>query len=329
MILTSSPADFASAYKDNYFSFEEVDPSEPVEVLFYDESEEVVGVRRFAGLESLATSPKAFLLRRLSPEPVENSACLFVLPDSRTTSLAVEYNYGDDMTPAILFTSAHHDCEPNSPMGDKEQWRTISAGECDEMAFSLDEGGFVRASLVVGGTPRALIGAYTAPKKCVALFVLNVNYLLSRGLVPEGCKEFDVEFSIGGEPSTTIHYRLRTSHPSDVRLAWLNEWGGVSYHTFHSPVGERLRTERKVCETPSGSVVLGVESWIESALDSGMLAEGESHHLAELLTSPRVWRKGAEGFEPQIITSSEATMVGGELRRVSLVVRPAKRALNP
>ena len=329
MILTSSPADFASAYKDNYFSFEEVDPSEPVEVLFYDESEEVVGVRRFAGLESLATSPKAFLLRRLSPEPVENSVCLFVLPDSRTTSLAVEYNYGDDMTPFILFTSAHHDCEPNAPMGAEEQWRTISSGECDEMAFCLNEGGFVKASLVVGGTSRALIGAYVAPAKCMALFVLNADYILSRGLLPEGCEEFDVTFFIGGTLSNTIHYRLKESHPSDVRLAWLNEWGGVSYHTFHRPVGQKLLSKRKVCETPSGSVVMGVESWIESTLDSGMLPEGESHHLAGLLASPRVWCKGTEGFEPQIITSSEATMVGGELRRVSLTIRPAKRVFNP
>ncbi len=329
MILTSSPADFASAYKDNYFSFEEMEPSAFADVVFYDENEEVVGVRCFSGRESVATSPRAFLLRKLSPEPVESDECGFLLPTSRTTTLAVEYNYGEDLTPNILFTAAHHDCEPNSQMGAEEQWRTISTGECDEIGFCLDEGAMAKVVLLLNGIPRAMIGAYTASAKCVALFMLNMDNILSRKLLPEGTEEFDIMCVVGTTLCSTIHYRIKESHPSDVRLAWLNEWGGVSYHTFHRPVGQKLLSKRKVCETPSGSVVTGVESWIESTLDSGMLSEVEAHHFSELLSSPRVWRKGAEGFEPQIITSSDALMVGGELRRVSLTIRPAKRTQNP
>lgn len=324
MKLTKSPADFASAMEENYFSFEEVEPSEHSEVIFYDESDNVVAVRRFVGCECINTSPKAFLLHRLAPEPVVEG-CGFMKPVARDASLSVEYDYGNEITPLILFTAAHQAYAANSAMGAKEQWRTIAPAERDEIGFCVMPQTTVEAYFSADGEVFTLLESFTPDFKGVLLFVLSTEDLVARSLLAEGTKEFMVRFTINRKRCTTLHYRLADVHPTDVRLAWLNKQGGVSYHTFHAPVQQRLRTHSIECETPNGSVVMEKQSWVESRLDSGELSEGEAHILAELLTSPRLWRVGAEGCEPQIILSSEGTMAAGKLRRVSLTIRPAQK----
>mgnify|MGYP003299308447 CR=1 FL=1 len=324
MELKNYPNDFASAYADNHFSFAEVDPANPTDVVFYDAKGDIVALRRYVGRESFESSPNTLLCRLLSPEPLAKvSECGFVRPEGRDALLSVEYSDGEKVTPQILFTSSHYNHSANTVMGGVEQWRTIASGECDEVAFCVASGVTLSASLWVDGAMMTTIGSYTAPTKGVVLFEVAADNLLSRLRNPENVSECDLRFDINGVECAMLHYRWRSACRSDVRVAWLNTEGGISYHTFRL-ANKTIHRSSKECDTLLGRQMMSVESWIESVLLSEVLSSVEARALSEILTSPRLWICSDEGFEPQVILSHKLLLEGDGVRRMTLTIRPAK-----
>ncbi len=323
MELTKSPADFASAHADNLFSFVDVDALSPQELIFYDANGDMVTARRYVGYESIDTSPKSILLRMLSPEPLADIAqCKFLHPEGRDALLSVEYDGGEGLTPEILFTSSHHDHTANSIMGDMEQWRTIASGEYDEVAFCLAEGATITVNLYADGRSQLLCG-FTATTKGVVLLALSADDIISRMALFTDSSTFELRFVIGDRICAVIHYRLRSPHPSDVRLAWLNREGGISYHTFRLAQKSLHRSSRE-CASSSGDAVVSAESWTERNVESEVLSIAQTDQLSEVLSSAKLWICRSEGFEPQILLSSQLILVGEGARRINLSVRSAK-----
>lgn len=326
MILSKTPADFASAYADNLFEFEEVDMTYPCELIFYDAGGNIVALRRYAGQQSVTTSPRAILKRLISPEPLaEVAKCEFVRPEGRDATLSVEYDDGEQVTPEVLFTSSCYNHTANSPMGSSEQWRTIAAGECDEVAFAVTEGATLAARLLVDGIEHAQLGSFTSPAKGVVLFALVADDVLSSVAESRLQEGFDICFDLNGRECAQLHYRLRSAHNSDVRLAWLNAEGGISYHTFHRPTKSLHRSSREYA-TASGREVASVEVWSECHLVSEVLPATELQQLlAGVLSSPRLWLRSEDGsYSPQLLLTSQAPLQGDGAGRVSLTLRPSQ-----
>lgn len=324
MELKNYPNDFSSAHADNAFSLVNVDPTSPVDVIFYNVDGDIVALRRYVGCERVDSSPKSILLRMLSPEPLAKvEECCFVCPEGRDALLSMEYDGGEGYTPEILFTASHHNHSANTIMGEQEQWRTIAPGECDEVAFCVASEATISATLWVDGVMQSEVADFTPSSNGVVLFALSANDLLSRLRKPEDVSAFDLQFDIDGARCAVVHYRLGTPSRSDVRLAWLNHEGGISYHTFRCPTITTHRTSKE-CDTPSGRQVVSVESWMERKVQSQVLSVAEAQRLSEVLSSPRVWLCTEGGFESQIILSHELPLEGEGARRMTLSLRPAK-----
>lgn len=327
MKLKNYPADFASAYADNPFSFEEVDITSPCELIFYDADGNVVALRRYVGQQSLTTSPRAILQRLISPEPLaEVARCEFVRPEGRDATLSVEYDDGEQMTPEILFTASRYDHAANSPMGSSEQWRTIAPGECDEVAFVVTEGATLSARLLVDGIEHAQLASFTSPAKGVVLFALAADDVIERVADLELEGGFDICIDLNGRECVQLHYRLRSAHNSDVRLAWLCAEGGICYHTFHRST-RSLHRSSTVRTTSTGQEVARGEMWSESRLVSEVLPAVELHQLLTgILSSPCLWLRQKDGsYTPQLLLTSEAPLQGDGAGRVSLLLRSAQR----
>lgn len=323
MELTKSPADFASAHADNLFSFVDVDETSLQELIYYNANDEMVAIRRYVGCNSIDTSPKSILLRMLSPAPLANiTQCGFLRPEGRDAMLSLEYDGGEALTPMILFTSSHHNHTADSIMGSWEQWRTIAPGECDEVAFCLSEGATIVANVSAGGRSQ-MLGSFTATTKGVVLFALSADDILSRAPLAADSSAFELRFAIGGRLCALIKYRLRSPHHSDVRLAWLNREGGISYHTFRL-AERRLHRSSVECASSSGREVVSAESWVEQTLQSEVLSQAQTDQLSELFSSANLWICDNEGIEPQILLSSELLLEGEGARRITLSVRSAK-----
>ncbi len=324
MILKSSPADYASAYdQNNQFCFEGVDPATPTEILFYDGSGAIVGARRYASCGSIATSPNSFLRRMLNPHPYHLAGCNLFRVTDRDVVLSVGYNDGADRTSPIHFTASQGRIPNPTAWGGMEQWRTISAGERDEIVFKLPKGCRIDVECRFDGEEEgSVVCTQSIATNGIYLFVVDADEILA--LRPEA-EVFEVVVEMSGSVIAQIHFEVARSLEGSVRLAWLNAEGFISYHTFRGVADERVVTHRSECETPLGTQTLGVESWRESTLRSGYLSAEGVERLAGIATSLRVWRIRGENAEPQALLSHTITTLGNGARQVELTIRPAQK----
>lgn len=327
MNLTSSPADYASAYdQNNQFCFEGVDPAVPTEIVFYDGKGVVLGGRRYAQREKITTSPQSFLQRMLSPHPYTLRGCQIFRAEDRSVALSVGYNDGANRSPVVHFTAAQGRVPSPTALGGFEQCRTLSAGECDEVIFKLPNGARLSAEcrFESEGSGRVLCEKSITTSDLYAV-VVDADEILA--LCPSA-DSFDFVVTMSGSVIGRIHYEVVPAVAGSVRLAWLNTDGFISYHTFRGTSSERLVTSRSECQTQGGTQTLSVESWHERTIRSGYLSAEGVERLAGIVTSPRVWRVTADGVEPQTLLSHTISTLGSGARQVELTLRPASKLVR-
>lgn len=327
MNLTSYPADYASAYdQNNQFCFDGVDPTVPTEIVFYDGKGVVVGARRYAQREKITASPQSFLQRMLAPHPYNLRGCQIIRAEDRSVALSLGYNDGASRTHIVHFTPSQGRVPSPTALGGYEQWRTISAGECDEVVFKLPKGASLSAECrfegEVGGT---VMCEDSIEISDIYAVIVDADEILA---LRPSAESFDFVVIMSGAVVGKIHYEVTPAVAGSVRLAWLNTDGYISYHTFRGTPSERLVTSRSECQTQSGTQTLAVESWRESTLRSGYLTAEGVERLAGIATSPHVWRVTADGAEPQTLLSHTITTLGRGARQVELTLRPARRAFR-
>lgn len=325
MKLTTYPADYSSAYDDNHFCFEEVDVATPTEIAFLDADSQTLGARRYASQATIATSPRSLLHRLLAPEPCLMDKCGCVAPEGRSAAIVVTYNDGAELSPLVHFTASHTPTLLHEVMGgERAQERTISSGECDELAFRASQGDRLSVTCAFDGDVIShIIYMGEVAAEGINLFVVNCDAILARSRT-SNVTSFKLTFTLAGSLLAKLNYRVLPAVKGATRLAWLNRDGYISYHTFRTPAEERLVTSRSECRTPSGTLTLGVESWRESTLRSGYLSAAEMERLAGLVASPRVWKIAEGAFEPQILLSHTTLTGGSGAHTLELTLRPAK-----
>lgn len=326
MELISYPADYSSAHKENYFLFEGVDVATPTEICFYDGAGELLGARRYVARESILSSPRTFVERLLSPEPILSERLECCTPKGREAALAVGYNNDTDRSPVIHFTASHSDVPLRAMMGQGAHRRTISLGECDEVAFRAAEGD----NLVVTATLNNKVGIHiihnsTLPQGGINVLIVNPAHIIAKLQPREEVEAIHLTLSVGGQKLGTLHYTIIPAVKGSTRLAWLNRDGYISYHTFRKTEQEELKTSRSECETPSGTLTLGGESWRERRLYSGYLSAEQEEQLLGIVTSPRVWMITPEGAVPQAILSHSVATQGKGAHTLELTIRPSRK----
>ena len=325
MKLVSYPTNYSSLFDDNYFRFEEVDASTPTEILFLREDGEPLGARRYVGREVIETSPKSLLRRVLAPQPRAAAKCEFVAVDDRDVALMVVYNENSMRTPTARFTACHTPLDRLALFGLQEQKRTISRGEFDEVAITAPAGVTLEAYCsLAGGTKRNLARMLTGEREGVWLLTIHTDHLLSVvGAVGEEC-DVEVVVNVAGNLLAHIGYTIEPRRRGDVRLAWIDPYGAISYHTFHRTDPEQILSLRTECQTSEGTQFLSLEGWSDLRLGSGYLSAAEWERVSAVVTAPKVWVV-EEGFIPAVLSSSKALYGVGEGYTVELSVRPAKK----
>lgn len=326
MKLVSYPKNYSSLFDDNYFRFEEVDASTSTEILFYRENGEPLGARRYVGREVIETSPKSLLRRVLAPQPKAAEVCEFVAVDDRDVALKLVYNEGTMRTPTARFTASHTTLDRLALFGPEKQRRIISRGEFDEVAIIAPAGVTLEAYCSLAGeSKRALARELTGEREGVWLLTIDTNHLLSvAGAGGDEC-EVEVVVNVAGNLLALIVYTIEPRRRGDVRLAWMDAYGAISYHTFHCTSPEQILSSRTECQTSGGTQLLALEGWNSISLGSGLLSEAEWERVAGVATAPRVWVVEEGGFTPVVLSSSKAHRGGGQGCSVELAVCHAKK----
>lgn len=323
MKLVSYPTSFSSIFDDNYFRFEEVDPSTPTEILTYLKGGRLLGARRYAGRTVIETTPKALLRRVIAPKPRVATACQFMRVADRDVAIRLAYDDNTLLTPTVRFTASHKPLYPLSAFGPREQWRTLSQGEFDELSFIAPEGARLEAYCRCGGGEWIeLASLQDSGEEDIFLLTVEADHLFS---VVGGERDVELMVYVAGNEVVRVHYSVDAPRKDDVRLAWLNEYGSISYHTFHRNASEQIHSSRNESQTAHGTEILSLQGWRSLSLESGFLSSGEMESVAGVVTSPMVWIVEGGNFAPVTLTSSKALCDGVEGYSVTLTLRPIKK----
>lgn len=325
MILTSYPTNNSPALDDNIFRFEEVDKTTPQEVEYRLADGTLLGIKRYIGRSTIDSSPKCYISRLLDPRPLVPTTTSLLSTSGRQLSLYAAWDGGRQVSPTVKFLHTDKRILPPAVLGNKEQWRVIAAGESDEIALMLLSVGsvVVNVRLPSGEVFMILRSSAAADRLLVVGFDVDemLDLILDAGA--EMPHRFDLEIVYAQIPLATIHYRLVERSEEGVRLAWLASDGAIHYHTFNLKGGEMIRTNRSESHTLEGTSTLSLEAWSELSLTSGRLSQGEFEAVADVVTSPKVWRITSEGPRLQQLLSHNLAIAGEGRGRVDVTLRDA------
>lgn len=325
MQLISQPANFSSLAHDNHFVFEGADGGSSTEVAFHLADGTLLGVRRYAGRQTIASSPRAFLRRTIDPQPEIFRRSSLVKPEGRDAELYVAYGEEGARSSDVLFTASLAHLQADTAMGPRDTLRTIALGEQDEIALTLARNSRVEVTCTLSDGSVILLDSEIVARRGVWLVGVVPDTILSYSSQPLSVEWFDVTVVVGGELLTRVHYTLTERPEGAVRLAWLNPRGYLTYHTFEGLSSSQLATRRSEAFSQGVTTTLALEGWRELSLSSGVLSRSEAQRVGEVATSPRVWRMFPDGTaEPCTLLSSSVGALGREALSVELTLRPSK-----
>ena len=123
----------------------------------------------------------------------------------------------------------------------------------------------------------------------------------------------DLEITDGEteEPVAVRSYQLKRCREETLRLAWMNEKGGVDYYTFAGCGQEEVRIEKVRVEVPAGRLVVGSRGERLVNLVSHYETEETMRWLVSLAGARKVWAVGTGDGWSDMVTEKHF-VEGGE-----------------
>lgn len=318
---------------DNYFQFDEVDPTQPTEIGFFLQREggdTLLGKKRFVGRQTIQTSPASYLQRLLSPEPHHEHICKFIYPAGR--NLKAYLRWGSEfghISATVPYTAANHNLTAPAILGADFNRRSIARGECDEVLFLVDEQTQMGMNILLPNGQVVGLNQNSGSHSGLWVLCVDIEWVLSRIANPDSIKEFELQLKIDGDSVATIHYDIVTHPLSAIRLAWLTPDGSIGYHTFEGVAEESTEVECSEVESlVDGNIVVGMRGRQQLKIRSGLLPNDTFLHLCSLVTSPMVWRIEADGgFSRVAIITAKATKGRKQINDLEVVIAPQSKHL--
>lgn len=329
MKLVHFPDSYAPIAGGEPYLFEELNPSSPEEVKFYTADGTLLGTRRYYGRERVECSPKAYLRRLLHPEPHLPTKSGFAHPESREVGLYLRYGESLTKTPTTFFSASCHHHSSLAPLGEAAESRKIACGEFDEVAMLVPSGVMLKARCsfpeVAGGgeVEFASLGTHTSG---VWILSVVVSELVALAQHPESVEKMSISVYADGQLLRTVDYTVDSAPMAGVRLAWVDEYGAIGYHTFEQRADSELATSRVIAEGEGGAETISVEGWLTWRVESGLLSSSQVERLSQAVLSPSLWLITESGLIPVVADSARTLLSGKEARSLSLTLRTAQRS---
>lgn len=328
MNIESLSGEYASAFGTLCFKVEQA-PETPtdVEVLI---NSEVAGVKRFY-TSDFTVNAATFVRRRLEVKPLVG-ASRFVQCGTRTARYAVRI--GDTLSEQHMATAARCAPSPLRLLSDSKR-RVIAPGQRDEIAFLTSAQVLVGGVTVVldGGTSTTVpIDTFSAQSGQVAL-VIDMDDIETTvaGLVLDTTPTINsMQAVVGFADGTnlTVDYTV-TPRTDGVRMAWVNRYGAADYFTFPTVRSVEKRVERSKIYSTDGFRTVSQSLASEMTLSSGLMPKVDVEWLADIITSPEVWRVEGSAFEAVDVTTTRVvTSADHAPQAVEITIRPRQYEIS-
>lgn len=112
------------------------------------------------------------------------------------------------------------------------------------------------------------------------------------------------------------------------RLAWVNRYGAVDYHTFPVEAESRITGSRTRIDTPDGYRTVATAAERSLTLLSEPCDDATADWLAEIFSSPAVWLVQGSDFEKVEVSAGQAICSPLKPTTVSVTVSPALKPVS-
>lgn len=137
-----------------------------------------------------------------------------------------------------------------------------------------------------------------------------------------GCETITVDMGAYG----TIVYTVVPASQNAVRIAWRSRAGSIEHYSFPSVRSTTLRVDKQRAEGSDGHLVTAAETVSETVLVSAFEQPELLEALAEVISSPEVWRLDDDVYTPIDVLTQEAVIQRlGTLCSLEIVVRPKNK----
>jgi hypothetical protein len=330
MNVVAMPTGYGSAFRPACFVLEGVGAPGGVDIeIRAGGDDRLLGVKRIYSPAGASVNVAPYVRRLLDPAPMCGGAAGIHAGEARAASCYL--SAPGFISPEAMLCAGTEDAPANTLLSAAPPVVKIAPGEKDEMGVISGGGVVVEVSFRRGEVLYVEpMGQLDAPGSLAAVIDADAvcrAYASRTGGAEDGLTGFTVRLRLRQtgmegrliERRYTMDRTLRTGR----RLAWVNRYGAVDYHTF--PAAEEFRSGggRSRIETPAGYRTVATRAEQSLKLLSEPCDERTAEWLSELFSSPAVWMMRGSNFEKVEVASGEVVCSPLQPTVVSVVVSPA------
>lgn len=290
---------------------------------------EVLGVKRIYSSDEASVNVAPYIRRFLAPTPMCGSTAGIYVGTARAASCFLSApGFTSD---AVMLCAGVEDAPANVLLSASPPVVKIAPGERDEMGIISGSRVYCEVSFSRSGTLYTeQIGQRNAAGSLAAVIDADAvcrAYASRTGGAADELTDFTVRLRLeqAGFEGRVIERRYTVDRGARTgrRLAWVNRYGAVDYHTF--PVCEEFRSggSRTRIETPAGYRTVATAAGQSLKLLSEPCDAAGAEWLSELFSSPAVWMVEGPEFEKVEVAAGEMVSTPLQPAIVSVTVSPA------
>ncbi len=288
----------------------------------------VLATKRLHGADSYRVNIAYAVQGLLAVAPATSQECGIYTPEGRTARASLRI--GTLTAPLQTFSASTAVLTGLQKLSDAPEIVPIRWGENDEIPFAAPEGR-LSARITLGGNDTLAIDCPEVEGGSLHCFVLATDDLLwhiaGAGKKPADFARIEVALSLDGEAFLYQVYTIE--EPCEgVRLAWLNPYGSVDYHTFPVVVKEEMAAGKSSVLTPAGYKTARAATTCTLTVTSDYEPTPTLRWLAQAASSPRAWIVAAGARMPVGIDAAKVTTRSEALARVELTLRCGTKRLQ-
>lgn len=349
MTIISLPRPFQTAFREARFVVGGLDtPETGLEVeIRTPVSPQPLGVKRIwapatsTSLGSATINAAPYARTLLAIEPLCRLPAGATAPSSRLAPCQIAAP-GERMSSAVVnLTGGTVDAPQNEILSAGPSVAVIGADEKDEISVITPSRVAVEVIFTVDGTTHTDRSMGEIVSKGMITVVVDAADVVARAaaatdgigsgsgsaaaaVVTEFLVRLRLISSSGIETWLERQYVLRSAGGrAGRRLAWVNRYGAVDYHTFPVVDSVTHTGSRTTIDTPAGVRTVATAAARTERLISEPCAAGKVEWLAEILSSPAVWSVDGSTFERVKVADGKIVTSPLKPTHVSLEITPA------
>lgn len=284
---------------------------------------EPIGIKRIAAGDAGEVNISGYMRRCISPQPFPVDRAGLFQDAGRYVTAGVMCR--EVMSPIRTYVGAGRRLYEFEMLSVLPQVRTIAWGESDELSFVVPNSSLTY-SISLSGTKNYVFESpeYIASRGVVTMTIgmpAIESAVRAAGMRPEEFSRMSVRVMNAGKAIGQADYRICRRPIGSVRLCWFNALGGLDCHTFEGVLSERVSVGKETFLGNDGYSPALIRRLNYTELQSGYLPRLWVEGLADLLSSPLVWRVEEETFIPVDVLSQDTSIYRDRLNSLAITIR--------